>query len=186
MTLGGIGAGLYRAMSRRTEFAIKALTASIQLNPSFALAHAMLGMAHNYAGLADVGMQHIHLALKLSPKICSTRPICRRWSLPIFHRGRYGARPKPTSAVRRLGYSDCGFGRGVEAAAKPFCGMDRTASSDCSRERSNDISRWFARGRSRLGQATSQAFKATGLRTSATGRFPYPTSTYPPPLAMSA
>ena len=38
---------------RRTESAIKALTASIQLNPSFAFAHAMLGMAHNYAGLAE-------------------------------------------------------------------------------------------------------------------------------------
>ena len=65
---GYLALGYIEAMSRRTEPAIKALTASIQLNPSFAFAHAMLGMAHNYAGLADVGMQHIHLALKLSPK----------------------------------------------------------------------------------------------------------------------
>jgi adenylate cyclase len=58
---GYLALGYIEAMSRRTEPAIKDLTASIQLNPSFAFAHAMLGMAHNYAGLPDVGMQHIRL-----------------------------------------------------------------------------------------------------------------------------
>jgi hypothetical protein len=46
-------------MSRRTEPAVEALTASIGLNPSFAFAHAMLGMAHTYTGLPDLGAQHI-------------------------------------------------------------------------------------------------------------------------------
>jgi len=87
---GYLALGYIEAMSRRTESAIKALTASIQLNPSFAFAHAMLGMAHNYAGLADVGMQHIHLALKLSPKDPQHAPYLSALGLCHFIAGRYG------------------------------------------------------------------------------------------------
>jgi TolB-like protein/Tfp pilus assembly protein PilF len=87
---GHLALGYIEAMSRRTESAIKSLTASINLNPSFAFAHAMLGMAHNYAGLPDVGMQHIRLALKLSPRDPQHAPYLSALGLCHFIAGRYG------------------------------------------------------------------------------------------------
>ena len=60
--------GLVHSTSRRYRPAVDELTASLELNPSFALGHAMLGMAHGYAGRADEGLQQLSLALRLSPR----------------------------------------------------------------------------------------------------------------------
>jgi adenylate cyclase len=100
-------------MSRRTEPAVDALTASIGLNPSFAFAHAMLGTAHTYSGLSDLGAQHIGLALKLSPRDPQHAPYLSALGLCHFIAGRYReaarlqreavtARPHFVSAWRTL------------------------------------------------------------------------------------
>ena len=87
---GHLALGYIHAMSRRTESAVDALTASIEINPSFAFARAMLGIAHNYAGFAELGAQHINLALKLSPRDPQHAPYLSALGLCHFIAGRYG------------------------------------------------------------------------------------------------
>ena len=87
---GHLALGYIHAMSRLTRLAVHALTASIALNPSFAFAHAMLGMAHTYAGHSDLGAQHIGLALKLSPRDPQHAPYLSALGLCHFIAGRYG------------------------------------------------------------------------------------------------
>ena len=110
---GHLALGYIHAMSRLTEPAVDALTASIGLNPSFAFAHAMLGMAHTYAGLSDLGAKHIGLALKLSPRDPQHAPYLSALGLCHFIAGRYPeaarlqreavtARPHFVSAWRTL------------------------------------------------------------------------------------
>ena len=60
--------GFVHAMSRQFRQAVEELTASLALNPNFAFAHAMLGMAYGYAGHADEGLQRVSLAMRLSPR----------------------------------------------------------------------------------------------------------------------
>ena len=60
--------GWVHSNSRRFRPAVEELTAALQLNPSFAFAHGMLGMAYGYGGRADEGLQHLSLALRLSPR----------------------------------------------------------------------------------------------------------------------
>jgi TolB-like protein/Flp pilus assembly protein TadD len=60
--------GYIHSMSRQVEAACAALTAALALNPSFAFAHAILGMAYGYAGMSEQGLHHASLALRLSPR----------------------------------------------------------------------------------------------------------------------
>ena len=60
--------GWVHSMSRRFRPAVEELNAALQLNPSFAFGHAMLGMAYGYAGHSDEGLQHLSLAMRLSPR----------------------------------------------------------------------------------------------------------------------
>src|SRR5262245_29633585 len=55
-------------MSRRFKPAVEELNAALQLNPSFAFGHAMLGMAYGYAGQPVEGLHHLSLATRLSPR----------------------------------------------------------------------------------------------------------------------
>jgi TolB-like protein/cytochrome c-type biogenesis protein CcmH/NrfG len=110
---GHLALGYIHAMSRHTEPAVEALSASIGLNPSFAFAHAMLGMAHTYAGFPDLGAQCIGLALKLSPRDPQHAPYLSALGLCHFIAGRYdeaarlqrealAMRPRFVSAWRTL------------------------------------------------------------------------------------
>jgi len=60
--------GFSHAMLRRSKSAIEELATSIDLNPSFAFGHAMLGMTYGYAGEAESGLEHLSLATRLSPR----------------------------------------------------------------------------------------------------------------------
>jgi TolB-like protein/tetratricopeptide (TPR) repeat protein len=60
--------GWVHSMSRRYRPALAELMVSLELNPNFAFGHAMLGMAHGYAGHSDEGLQHLFLAVRLSPR----------------------------------------------------------------------------------------------------------------------
>ena len=76
-------------MSRKFEPAIDELTASLELNPSFAFGHAMLGMAYAYAGVSDQGLQHVSLALRLSPRDPQQAPYLSTMGLCHFIAGRF-------------------------------------------------------------------------------------------------
>src|SRR6185436_10480529 len=60
--------GYVHMVSRRSEPAMAELREAIELNPSFAFAHLILGSAYAYAGRADEGLQHLGLATRLSPR----------------------------------------------------------------------------------------------------------------------
>jgi len=61
-------AGYVHMVARRTEEAVAELSEAIELNPSLAFAHTILGCAYGYAGMAADGLHHCSLATKLSPR----------------------------------------------------------------------------------------------------------------------
>ena len=61
-------AGYVHMVARRTEEAVAELSEAIELNPSLAFAHTILGSAYGYAGMAADGLHHCSLATKLSPR----------------------------------------------------------------------------------------------------------------------
>ena len=61
-------AGYVHMVSRSTEPAVAELNEAIELNPSLAFAHTILGSTYGYGGMADDGLHHCGLATKLSPR----------------------------------------------------------------------------------------------------------------------
>ena len=55
-------------LARRAEQAQAELKAAIEANPNLAQAHMMLGLSYGYAGIADDGIRHLTLAMRLSPR----------------------------------------------------------------------------------------------------------------------
>ena len=105
--------GWVHSNSRRFRPAVEELDAALQLNPNFAFAHAMLGMAYGYAGHADEGLRHLSLALRLSPRdpqqarYLSTTGIChfvaKRFSVAVgFLRRSVQLRPHFLAAWKTL------------------------------------------------------------------------------------
>jgi TolB-like protein len=81
--------GYIHSMSRRFGPAVEELTAALALNPSFAFAHAMLGMAYGYAGVSDQGLHHASLALGLSPRDPQQAPYLSTMGLCHFMARRF-------------------------------------------------------------------------------------------------
>jgi TolB-like protein/Tfp pilus assembly protein PilF len=61
-------AGYVHMVSRGFDQAVKELTEAIELNPSLAFAHVILGCAYGYGGMPDDGLYHLALAARLSPR----------------------------------------------------------------------------------------------------------------------
>lgn len=61
-------AGYVHMVSRGFDKAIAELTEAIDLNPSFAFAHLILGCAYGYGGMPADGLHHVALAARLSPR----------------------------------------------------------------------------------------------------------------------
>jgi tetratricopeptide (TPR) repeat protein len=65
---GHLVVGLAHARRRRPELAIRHLSTSVELNPSFALGHAGLGYALAVGGQPERGLQALERAHRLSPR----------------------------------------------------------------------------------------------------------------------
>ncbi len=61
-------AGWANSVSRRFDEAVAELTEAIDINPSFAFAHMILGCAYGYGGMPDDGLHHLSIATRLSPR----------------------------------------------------------------------------------------------------------------------
>jgi TolB-like protein/Tfp pilus assembly protein PilF len=61
-------AGYVHMVSRGFDKAVAELTEAIDLNPSFAFAHMILGCAYGYGGMPADGLHHLALATRLSPR----------------------------------------------------------------------------------------------------------------------
>jgi TolB-like protein len=61
-------AGYVHMVSRSFEQAVAKLTEAIDVNPSFAFAHMILGCAYGYGGMPVDGLHHLAVASRLSPR----------------------------------------------------------------------------------------------------------------------
>ena len=82
-------AGYAYMVTRDTDEALKALNEAIAINPSFALAHMILGSTYGYAGLAEEGLHHLALAERISPRDFSQSAILSTMATCHFVAGRY-------------------------------------------------------------------------------------------------
>jgi TolB-like protein len=83
-------AGYAHMVARHADRAIAALNEAIAINPSFAIAHMILGSAYGYAGLAEDGLHHLTLAEQMSPRDFSQAAIYATMATCHFVAGRYG------------------------------------------------------------------------------------------------
>jgi TolB-like protein/Tfp pilus assembly protein PilF len=63
-----LAAGYVHMVSRGFDKAVKELSEAIELNPSLAFAHTLLGCTYAYGGLSSDGLHHCELAARLSPR----------------------------------------------------------------------------------------------------------------------
>jgi adenylate cyclase len=61
-------AGYVHMMSREFNSAVRELSEAIELNPSLAFAHLILGSTYGYGGMSDEGLRHVAIAARLSPR----------------------------------------------------------------------------------------------------------------------
>lgn len=61
-------AGYVHMVGRGFKLAEAELSEAIELNPSMAFAHMILGSAYGYGGLPDEGLHHLAIATRLSPR----------------------------------------------------------------------------------------------------------------------
>ncbi len=63
-----LAAGYVNMISRDFDEAVNELTEAIELNPSLAFAHVVLGATYGYGGVSEDGLHHCGLAARLSPR----------------------------------------------------------------------------------------------------------------------
>jgi adenylate cyclase len=83
-------AGYVHTVSRGHGLAVKELTEAIALNPSFAYAHTILGLAYGYGGMPEDGLHECALAARLSPRDFSQAGNFSTAGLCHFIAGRFG------------------------------------------------------------------------------------------------
>ncbi|MGN6101514.1 MAG: winged helix-turn-helix domain-containing tetratricopeptide repeat protein [Devosia sp.] len=85
-----LSAGYALMVARKTNAALAALQEAVDINPSFSLAHMILGSTYGYAGMADEGLHHLALAERMSPRDFSQSAIYSTQATCHFVAGRYG------------------------------------------------------------------------------------------------
>lgn len=118
--------GYVHMITRRHREAISELAEAVRRNPSFALAHAVLGCAYGYGGAADKGIEHVRLAIRLSPRDPHNATFLSAEGICHFVAGRYREaaelnrraveqRPDFVSALRTLAACSAQLGELEEA-----------------------------------------------------------------------
>jgi adenylate cyclase len=86
-----LAAGYVHMVSRGFEQAVKELCEAIELNPSLAFAHVVLGATYGYGGMADDGLNHCGIAARLSPRDFTQAVNFSARGLCHFMAGRFAA-----------------------------------------------------------------------------------------------
>ncbi len=63
-----LAAGYVHMVSRGFSPAVRKVSEAIELNPSLAFAHVVLGLTYGYGGMPDDGLHHLAVAARLSPR----------------------------------------------------------------------------------------------------------------------
>ena len=82
-------AGYVHMMSREFGRALEDYARAIELNPSFAFAHLMLGVSCGYSGMPEDGLRHLATAARLSPRDFAESANHSSCGLCHFIAGRY-------------------------------------------------------------------------------------------------
>jgi TolB-like protein/Tfp pilus assembly protein PilF len=82
-------AGYAHMVGRNTTASVAALSEAIDINPSFALAHMILGSTYGYAARPEEGLHHLALAERMSPRDFSQSAIYATQATCHFVAGRY-------------------------------------------------------------------------------------------------
>jgi TolB-like protein/Tfp pilus assembly protein PilF len=82
-------AGYIHMVSRQFEPAVAELSEAIDLNPSFAFAHLILGCAYGYGGMPEDGLHHVAIANRLSPRDLTQAASLSTAGMCHFIAGRY-------------------------------------------------------------------------------------------------
>ena len=82
-------AGYVHMVSRGFDAAVKELSEAVDLNPSLAFAHVILGCTYAYGGLPEDGLYHCMLATRLSPRDFSQAGNFSTTGLCHFMAGRF-------------------------------------------------------------------------------------------------
>ena len=83
------GAGYVHMMSRDFSRALEDYAKAIELNPSFAFAHLLLGLTCGYSGMPEDGLRHLATAARLSPRDFTESANYSACGLCHFIAGRY-------------------------------------------------------------------------------------------------
>ena len=162
---GHLALGYVHMLARRFRPAVEELSQSIDLNPSFALAHGILGASFGFGGEPEEGLQQVRIALRLSPRdvhqavFLSAEAIChfvaRRYrESAALNRRAVQLRPRFVSAWRSL------------AAAAGLAGDMETASAALAEARSLhvDLSAEWIENNYALVKPEDRALYIEGLR----------------------
>lgn len=84
-----MGQGIADILMRRTGPAAAAFAHAVDLNPNFAMAHGMLGLAHAFAGEADRAITFIDQASRLSPREVFHGAFAQQYAFAHFVAGDY-------------------------------------------------------------------------------------------------
>ena len=84
-----LAAGYVQMVSRKFEPAVAELGEAIDLNPSFAFAHSILGCAYGYGGMPEDGLHHIAIANRFSPRDFTQAGTLSTAGMCHFIAGRY-------------------------------------------------------------------------------------------------
>ena len=63
-----LAAGYVHMVARQFQPAIDQLGEAIDRNPSFAIAHMVMGSTYGYGGMPEKGIRHVEIAMRLSPR----------------------------------------------------------------------------------------------------------------------
>jgi TolB-like protein len=84
-----MGRGMEDVLMRRTAPAAAAFARAVDLNPNFAMAYGMLGLAHAFAGEADHAITFIDQASRLSPRELFHGAFAQQYAFAHFAAGSY-------------------------------------------------------------------------------------------------
>jgi Tfp pilus assembly protein PilF len=84
-----LAAGYTYMVGRKTNAALGALHEAVDINPSLALAHIILGSTYGYAGIGEEGLHHLALAERMSPRDFSQSANYASQALCHFVTGHY-------------------------------------------------------------------------------------------------
>jgi TolB-like protein/Tfp pilus assembly protein PilF len=119
-------AGYVHMVSRGFDKAVAELTEAIDLNPSFAFAHMILGCAYGYGGMPADGLHHLALATRLSPRDFTRPANYSTCGLCCFVAGRFDEAADWERRAVEL-YPDFGTAWRTYAAAAGMAGRQEEA-----------------------------------------------------------